>query len=50
MGVRTAPEGCRALNPAFDVTDNSLITGIITDRGIAYPPYLESLQKILREC
>lgn len=35
-------------NPAFDVTDNELITGIITEYGIAYPPYDNSL-KIIEE-
>ncbi|MEG1846965.1 MAG: S-methyl-5-thioribose-1-phosphate isomerase [Lachnospiraceae bacterium] len=32
-------------NPAFDVTNHTLITAIVTDRGICYPPYTESLQK-----
>ncbi|MBQ7576651.1 MAG: S-methyl-5-thioribose-1-phosphate isomerase [Synergistaceae bacterium] len=43
---RMAPEGVKVYNPAFDVTDNELITGIITEFGIARPPYIESLQKI----
>ncbi len=34
---RLAPEGAEALNPAFDVTPASLVTGIITDRGIIAP-------------
>lgn len=34
-------------NPAFDVTDADLITAIITDKGIAYPPYEESLKTLL---
>ncbi len=34
---RIAPEGAEALNPAFDVTPASLVTGIITDRGIITP-------------
>lgn len=34
-----APEGVGTFNPAFDVTDNSLITAIITEKGILYPPY-----------
>lgn len=38
-----APEGVKAYNPAFDVTDASLITAIITEKGIAYPPYTKSL-------
>lgn len=36
----------KCYNPAFDVTDNSLITAIITDRGILRTPYRESLERI----
>ena len=43
MGQRTAPEGVGAYNPAFDVTPHSLLTGIITDRGVLYPPFKENL-------
>jgi methylthioribose-1-phosphate isomerase len=38
-----APEGVKCYNPAFDVTDHSLIAGIITEKGICRPPYAESL-------
>jgi translation initiation factor eIF-2B subunit alpha/methylthioribose-1-phosphate isomerase len=38
---RVAPEGADALNPAFDVTPASLVTGIITDRGIFAPDELD---------
>lgn len=38
-----APEGVKTYNPAFDVTDHALITAIITEKGIAYPPYTQSL-------
>lgn len=38
-----APAGVKVYNPCFDVTDNSLITAIITQNGIAYPPYNKSL-------
>lgn len=38
-----APEGVRCFNPAFDVTDHELITAIVTEKGICYPPYTESL-------
>ncbi len=34
-----APKGIKVFNPAFDVTDHSLITAIITEKGIFYPPY-----------
>ena len=43
---RMAPEGVKVFNPAFDVTPNELITGIITEYGIAKPPYTESLREI----
>ena len=33
----------KCYNPAFDVTDHSLITAIVTEKGICYPPYTESL-------
>lgn len=38
-----APEGVRVRNPAFDVTPAELITAIITEAGVAYPPYTQSL-------
>ncbi len=42
-GRRIAPEGIAVYNPAFDVTPASLITAIITEAGIAGPPYGKSL-------
>ena len=38
-----APDGVKCYNPAFDVTDNSLIAGIVTEKGICRPPYTKSL-------
>jgi methylthioribose-1-phosphate isomerase len=46
--VRLAPEGARVFNPAFDVTPHQLIAGIITERGIARPPYTESLRDLVQ--
>lgn len=43
---RMAPEGVGVVNPAFDVTDHSLVTGIITEKGIAYAPFKESFEKM----
>lgn len=43
---RMAPKNVKVYNPAFDVTDNELITAIITEYGIARPPYSESLKEI----
>lgn len=39
----------KCYNPAFDVTDHSLITAIITERGICYPPFAESFKKLFPE-
>ena len=46
---RMAPEGVKVFNPCFDVTDHDLIAGIITEYGIAKPPYNQSLQKIFEK-
>jgi methylthioribose-1-phosphate isomerase len=43
---RMAPEGVKVLNPAFDVTDHSLITGIITEKGIAREPFGAAFSKL----
>jgi methylthioribose-1-phosphate isomerase len=45
-GKRTAPDGIQVRHPAFDVTPNELIAAIITEKGIARPPYVESLRKL----
>ncbi|HEY2379820.1 MAG TPA: S-methyl-5-thioribose-1-phosphate isomerase [Terriglobia bacterium] len=42
-GVRMVPDGVSVFNPAFDVTPYQFVTAIITDRGVAVPPYSESL-------
>ena len=44
--VRLAPRGTRARHPAFDVTPASLITAIITEKGVVVPPFVESLQRL----
>ncbi len=44
-----APEGVKAFNPAFDVTDHGLIAGIVTEHGVARPPYREAFEKIFAE-
>ena len=43
---RMAPERVGVVNPAFDVTEHELITGIITEKGIAYAPFKEALLKM----
>ena len=42
-GQRIAPEGVRARYPAFDVTPASLVTAIVTERGVLRPPLHASL-------
>ena len=44
-----APEGVKCYNPAFDVTDHSLITAIITEKGIVRPPFREGLAALFEE-
>ncbi|HSP54806.1 MAG TPA: S-methyl-5-thioribose-1-phosphate isomerase, partial [Dehalococcoidia bacterium] len=41
-----APDGVEASNPAFDVTPSHYVTAIITENGIAGPPYDESLPRV----
>lgn len=45
-GIRIAPEGCSAANPAFDITPHKYITAIITDKGIIKEPYREEFDRI----
>ena len=47
-GARWAPEGVSVRNPAFDVTPAELITAIISEKGIASPPYRESIAALLK--
>ncbi|MBQ8159196.1 MAG: S-methyl-5-thioribose-1-phosphate isomerase [Clostridia bacterium] len=47
--IPMAPEGVPCYNPAFDVTDHSLVTAIVTDRGIVYPPFDVNLKRLCRE-
>ena len=43
---RMAPEGIHVYNPAFDVTDHSLITGIITEKGMCRAPFEEAFKAL----
>ncbi len=47
-GVRIAPIGVKVDNPAFDVTPHKYVTGIVTENGIAYPPFEISLPKVVK--
>jgi methylthioribose-1-phosphate isomerase len=48
-GVRLAPKGVTAANPAFDITPHKYITAIITERGILRTPYQSGLKKLIGE-
>jgi methylthioribose-1-phosphate isomerase len=48
-GVRIAPAGIRAWNPAFDVTPHDLITAIVTERGVVRPPFAGKLEGASRQ-
>ena len=47
-GIQVAPEGVVALNPGFDVTPARYVTAIVTEAGVARPPYLESLDLAMK--
>src|SRR5215211_6216114 len=48
-GQQIAPNGVSAAHPAFDTTPHELITAIITERGVIYPPYEVNLRQVLQE-
>ena len=43
---KTAPDGIDVINPAFDITPPELISGIITENGIANPPFEQSIKEL----
>jgi len=45
---KTAPDGIDVINPAFDMTPPELITGIITEKGVATAPFEESIKKLFQ--
>jgi S-methyl-5-thioribose-1-phosphate isomerase len=46
FGKRTAPQGIKVFNPAFDVTPHEYVTAIITEKGIVRAPYEQNLRKL----
>jgi len=48
-GVQITPNDCPTYNPAFDVTPNKYLTGIITEEGVCYPPFSLSLVKAKKQ-
>lgn len=47
LGRQVPPDGASARNPAFDITPYRLVSGIVTENGIIYPPYEENIIKIM---
>ena len=47
-GEPIAPKNAKARNPAFDVTPNRLLSGIVTENGVVYPPFDINLPKVVR--
>ena len=46
--MKTAPDGIDVINPAFDITPPELISGIITENGIAKPPFEQSIKELFK--
>jgi methylthioribose-1-phosphate isomerase len=44
---KSVPDGAEVFNPAFDVTPAELITAIITEAGVIYPPYVTNIDGII---
>ena len=47
-GEPIAPKNAKARNPAFDVTPNRLLSGIVTENGVVYPPFDVNLKGIIK--
>jgi methylthioribose-1-phosphate isomerase len=47
-GEPIAPKNAKARNPAFDVTPNRLLSGIVTENGVVHPPFEINLKKVVR--
>jgi len=45
FGRRTAPAETKVFSPAFDITPNELISAIVTEKGVIYPPFEANLRK-----
>jgi methylthioribose-1-phosphate isomerase len=47
-GTSTHPQGASARNPAFDITPHRLVTAIVTELGVIYPPFVTNLARRIR--
>jgi methylthioribose-1-phosphate isomerase len=48
QGIRIAPKGVKAANPAFDVTPHCYVSAIITENGVFREPYVEKMKKLAK--
>jgi len=48
LGQPVAPEGVPVYNPAFDVTPHRYLTGIVTENGVVYPPFVRNLKRVVQ--
>jgi methylthioribose-1-phosphate isomerase len=48
QGTSTHPQGASARNPAFDITPHRLVTAIVTELGVIYPPFVTNLARRIR--
>lgn len=48
FGKQTAPDDVKVYSPAFDVTENELVTAFITEKGLIYPPFAENIAKAFK--
>ncbi|MCD4784549.1 MAG: S-methyl-5-thioribose-1-phosphate isomerase [Candidatus Eremiobacteraeota bacterium] len=49
QGIQSAPLDSDVYNPAFDVTPHNLVTAIITEKGVLYPPFDKALEEMMGE-
>lgn len=49
FGKRTAPEGVKVYNPAFDVTPSEYVTAIVTEKGVVTAPYESGLRRLFEQ-
>jgi len=45
-GIQVAPQGVHVYNPAFDVTPAENISGIVTEQGVLYPPFVDAIARL----
>jgi methylthioribose-1-phosphate isomerase len=49
QGAPAYPEGASARNPAFDITPHRLVSAIVTENGVVYPPFVTNLPRAVKQ-